>query len=115
MTEMKFATNGATAENDKPIKVKAQDVHVYYGQKHAIKGVNIDIRQNDVVAFIGPSGCGKSTFLRTINRMNDTVDGCRVQGLITLDGQNIYDRTIVVVQLRARLGMVFQKPNQLPK
>ncbi|HEY9538822.1 MAG TPA: phosphate ABC transporter ATP-binding protein PstB [Kiloniellaceae bacterium] len=96
-------------------RVAAHDVNVYYGDNHALKHVDIDIHKNEVVAFIGPSGCGKSTFLRCINRMNDVIEGCRVTGEITLDGHDIYTREIDVVQLRARVGMVFQKPNPFPK
>jgi len=101
-----------TVEN--PV-VTARHVDVYYGEKHAIKDVSLDIGRNAVIALIGPSGCGKSTFLRSINRMNDTIDSARVTGTITLDGQDIYDRRQDVVQLRARVGMVFQKPNPFPK
>jgi phosphate transport system ATP-binding protein len=97
------------------IKIVAKDVNVYYGEKHAIKHLSIDIPDRAVSAFIGPSGCGKSTFLRSINRMNDTIVGCRVTGDILVDGKNIYDRDLDVVQLRARVGMVFQKPNPFPK
>ena len=93
----------------------ARGVHVHYGEKHAIRDVSIDIGRNAVIAFIGPSGCGKSTFLRCLNRMNDTIEGARVTGRITLDGRDIYDRRQDVVQLRARVGMVFQKPNPFPK
>ncbi|MDA0368360.1 MAG: phosphate ABC transporter ATP-binding protein PstB [Proteobacteria bacterium] len=93
----------------------AKDVNVYYGAAHAIKNVTIDIAANEVTAFIGPSGCGKSTFLRSINRMNDTIDICRVTGLIQIDDFDIYDPKVDVVQLRARVGMVFQKPNPFPK
>ena len=96
-------------------KMRAQDVRVFYGETQAIKGVSVDIMQNEVIAFIGPSGCGKSTFLRTLNRMNDTIDGCRVEGSITLDDGDIYDPSLDVVLLRARVGMVFQKPNPFPK
>ncbi len=96
-------------------KIVAKDVNVYYGEKHAIKNLSIDIPDRAVSAFIGPSGCGKSTFLRSINRMNDTVVGCRVTGDIRVDGKDIYDRDLDVVQLRARVGMVFQKPNPFPK
>ena len=96
-------------------KVTARDVNVYYGEKHALKNVSIDIPKNSVMAFIGPSGCGKSTFLRCINRMNDTIAAARVTGTIEIDGQDIYDRSLDVVQLRARVGMVFQKPNPFPK
>ena len=96
-------------------KITAHDVNVFYGDKQAIDGVSIDIDQEDVTAFIGPSGCGKSTFLRTLNRMNDTVPSARVQGDIRLDGEDIYSKDMDVVQLRARVGMVFQKPNPFPK
>jgi phosphate transport system ATP-binding protein len=96
-------------------KMTARDVRVFYGQKEAIKGVSIDVDMDHVTAFIGPSGCGKSTFLRTLNRMNDTVASARVEGTITLDGEDIYASGMDVVQLRARVGMVFQKPNPFPK
>jgi phosphate transport system ATP-binding protein len=96
-------------------KMTARHVNVYYGDKKAISDVSIDVDMDNVTAFIGPSGCGKSTFLRTLNRMNDTIDGCRVTGNITLDDQDIYSPTIDVVELRARVGMVFQKPNPFPK
>jgi phosphate transport system ATP-binding protein len=96
-------------------KISARSVNIYYGDKHAIKNLSIDIPDRSVTAFIGPSGCGKSTFLRSINRMNDTIPSCRVTGDIVVDGQNIYDRDIDVVELRARIGMVFQKPNPFPK
>jgi phosphate transport system ATP-binding protein len=92
-----------------------RDVDVFYGDKHAIKKVSIDIARKQVLAMIGPSGCGKSTFLRCLNRMNDTIVGARVEGQITLDGQDIHDKRQDVVQLRARVGMVFQKPNPFPK
>jgi len=97
------------------VKVSAQNVNVYYGEKHAIKGVSINIPERSVTAFIGPSGCGKSTFLRSINRMNDTIDGCRVTGEILLDKMDVYSPELDVVELRARVGMVFQKPNPFPK
>ena len=96
-------------------KIAARDVSVFYGDKRAIDHVSIDIPNDYVTAFIGPSGCGKSTFLRTLNRMNDTIAGARVEGQITLDGQDIYTSGMDVVQLRARVGMVFQKPNPFPK
>ncbi len=99
----------------KDVKITAKDVQVYYGDAQAIKDVSVDILDKTVTAFIGPSGCGKSTFLRCINRMNDTIDICRVEGKIMLDGEDIYDRSIDPVQLRARVGMVFQKPNPFPK
>jgi phosphate transport system ATP-binding protein len=93
----------------------ARDVNVHYGEKRAIQDVNIDIARNQVLAMIGPSGCGKSTFLRCLNRMNDTIEGARVSGLISMEGSDIYDKRKDVVQLRARIGMVFQKPNPFPK
>ncbi|QFI64993.1 Phosphate transport ATP-binding protein PstB [Sinorhizobium alkalisoli] len=96
-------------------KVSARGVQVYYGDKHAIKDVAIEIHPRSVTAFIGPSGCGKSTFLRCINRMNDTISSCRVEGHIAIDGEDIYDPKVDPVQLRAKVGMVFQKPNPFPK
>jgi phosphate transport system ATP-binding protein len=96
-------------------KMTARDVSVFYGEKQAVKNVSIDISMDKVTAFIGPSGCGKSTFLRTLNRMNDTIPSARVEGAITLDGDDIYSSDMDVVQLRARVGMVFQKPNPFPK
>ncbi|WP_440657370.1 phosphate ABC transporter ATP-binding protein PstB, partial [Ensifer adhaerens] len=101
--------------NTVPYKMIGKDVSVYYGEKRALFDVNLNIRENTVTALIGPSGCGKSTFLRTLNRMNDTIENCRVTGKITLDEDDIYDPTIDVVELRARVGMVFQKPNPFPK
>ena len=98
-----------------PFKMTGKDVSVYYGAKRALYDVNLDVRKNNVTALIGPSGCGKSTFLRCLNRMNDTIDSCRVEGRIALDGSDIYDPSIDVVELRARVGMVFQKPNPFPK
>ena len=100
---------------DQDNKISARDVNVHYGDTHAIKNVDVDIPDKTVTAFIGPSGCGKSTFLRCFNRMNDTIEICRVTGDIRLEDQNIYDRRIDPVQLRARVGMVFQKPNPFPK
>jgi phosphate transport system ATP-binding protein len=97
------------------IKISARDVQVYYGDNHAIKDVSIDIEDKTVTAFIGPSGCGKSTFLRCLNRMNDTIDICKVTGSIRIDDEDIYDRRVDPVQLRAKVGMVFQKPNPFPK
>ena len=96
-------------------KMTARGVNVFYGAKQAIDGVSMEIETDRVTAFIGPSGCGKSTFLRTLNRMNDTVAGARVEGDIRLDGEDIYAPGMDVVQLRARVGMVFQKPNPFPK
>ena len=97
------------------IKIEARDVDVYYADNHAIKSVNVDVQDKTVTAFIGPSGCGKSTFLRCLNRMNDTIDICRIEGSIKLDAEDIYDRRVDPVQLRAKVGMVFQKPNPFPK
>ena len=97
------------------VKISTSDVHVYYGEAEAIKGIDLNIYENEVIAFIGPSGCGKSTFLRTLNRMNDTIDSCRITGQVMLDNQNIYDPNLDVVLLRAEVGMVFQKPNPFPK
>ena len=96
-------------------KMTARNVNVFYGTKKAIDDVSIDVDRENVTAFIGPSGCGKSTFLRTLNRMNDTIPSARVEGAIELDGENIYSPAMDVVQLRARVGMVFQKPNPFPK
>ena len=93
----------------------ARNVDVFYGEKHAIINVGLDVGLNQVVAMIGPSGCGKSTFLRCLNRMNDTIESCRVTGTVTLDGQDIYAKHVDVVPLRARVGIVFQKPNPFPK
>ena len=96
-------------------RMTCRDVDVFYGDAQAIKKVSIDVGCNEVLAMIGPSGCGKSTFIRCLNRMNDTVASCRVEGEINLDGSNIYHPSIDVVPLRARVGMVFQKPNPFPK
>ena len=100
---------------DEDIKITAKGVDVFYGDTHAIKDVDVNIQNRAVTAFIGPSGCGKSTFLRCINRMNDTIDICRITGDMHLDGQDIYAKDVDPVQLRARVGMVFQKPNPFPK
>jgi phosphate transport system ATP-binding protein len=97
------------------VKIAARGVDVFYGTSHAIKKVDVDILDRTVTAFIGPSGCGKSTFLRCLNRMNDTIPNCRVTGSILLDNGDIYDPAVDPVQLRARVGMVFQKPNPFPK
>ena len=96
-------------------RLLCRNVNVHYGLAHAIRNVSLDIGRNEVLAMIGPSGCGKSTFLRCLNRMNDTIDHCRVTGEILLDGQDIYAGDIDVVPLRAQVGMVFQKPNPFPK
>jgi len=97
------------------IKMRGLDVKVFYGEKEALHGITLDIPENRVTALIGPSGCGKSTFLRCLNRMNDTIEGARVTGKILLDEEDIYDPSVDVVELRARVGMVFQKPNPFPK
>jgi phosphate transport system ATP-binding protein len=96
-------------------KMSMRNVDVFYGDKQAIFNVNVDVGQHEVIAMIGPSGCGKSTFLRSINRMNDTVESCKVTGQLTLDGEDIYSTKMDPVALRARVGMVFQKPNPFPK
>jgi len=103
-----------TVENP---KMRCEEVSVYYdnGASKAINAVSLDIGSNEVISMIGPSGCGKSTFIRCLNRMNDTIDGCRVEGRIFLEGKNIYDKDVDVVPLRAQIGMVFQKPNPFPK
>jgi phosphate transport system ATP-binding protein len=108
-----MTTVGTVTTEDPLITCRAVDV--FYGEKQAIRNVSIDIARKQVLAMIGPSGCGKSTFLRCINRMNDTIPGARVRGEIAIDGQDIYDKNMDVVQLRARIGMVFQKPNPFPK
>ena len=95
-------------------KIVMKDLNLYYGDFHALKGINMEIPANKVTAFIGPSGCGKSTCLKTLNRMNDLVDNCKITGLVTLDGEDIYDPRTDVTLLRRRAGMVFQKPNPFP-
>lgn len=102
-------------QENSSITVKARSVEVFYGDTQAIKGIDLDVHTNEVLSFIGPSGCGKSTFLRCLNRMNDTIDNCRVTGSIELDGNDIYHPSVDEVLLRARVGMVFQKPNPFPK
>ncbi len=96
------------------IKVKVENLNLYYGENHALKDVNMDIQENAVTAFIGPSGCGKSTFLKTLNRMNDLVDGVRIEGKVLLDGEDIYDPAVDTTILRKKIGMVFQQPNPFP-
>lgn len=96
-------------------KMVTHDLKVSYGKKAALLGVSLGIRENEVTSLIGPSGCGKSTYIRCLNRMNDTIDGCRVEGSVLLDGNDIYDVNRDVVQLRTKVGMVFQKPNPFPK
>ena len=115
---MDQAVVNTAAEQQEPVpasKISARNVDVAYSGKQALFGVDLEIPENRVTALIGPSGCGKSTFLRCINRMNDVIEGCTVDGNITMDGQDIYDAELDVVQLRARVGMVFQKPNPFPK
>ncbi|WP_302273892.1 phosphate ABC transporter ATP-binding protein PstB [Alistipes ihumii] len=97
------------------INISAKDVNFYYGSFHALKNITLDIERNTVTAFIGPSGCGKSTFLRLLNRMNDLIEGTRLSGEIRIDGEDIYGRDVEVVELRKKVGMVFQKPNPFPK
>ncbi|MDR0658764.1 MAG: phosphate ABC transporter ATP-binding protein PstB [Mediterranea sp.] len=97
------------------ISIDTREVNFYYGDFHALKNINMEIGSNSVTAFIGPSGCGKSTFLRLLNRMNDLIDGIRLTGEIYIDGRNIYEKDIEVVELRKKVGMVFQKPNPFPK
>ncbi len=114
-TEMPNVMQTAPLAADHPMKITARGLNVYYGEKQALKDVNIDIPERMVSALIGPSGCGKSTFLRCLNRMNDVVDVCRVEGQLELDGEDIYAPGVDVVHLRARVGIVFQKPNPFPK
>ena len=110
-----MAPNNTAATSQIDPVVVCKNVNVFYGDKQAINDISLDIMPKTITAFIGPSGCGKSTFLRTLNRMNDTIDGCRVEGEILIDDTNIYHPDIDVVPLRARVGMVFQKPNPFPK
>jgi phosphate transport system ATP-binding protein len=110
--ESRQTVGDATLQNP---RMTCREVNVYYGDNHAIRNVSLDIGRNEVIAMIGPSGCGKSTFLRCLNRMNDTIEDCRITGKITLDGVDIYDPKVDVVPLRAQVGMVFQKPNPFPK
>ena len=95
-------------------KIEAKNVNLYYGTKHALKDVSLDIKKNKITAFIGPSGCGKSTFLKTLNRMNDYVDNCKIEGTILLDDENVYDEKVDTTVLRKKVGMVFQQPNPFP-
>src|ERR1043165_9072730 len=111
----KAVSGKMSAGANEAIKMRGDKVTVHYGPKQALFDVDLDVRENQVTALIGPSGCGKSTFLRCLNRMNDTIDSARVTGKITLDSEDIYDKAIDVVELRARVGMVFQKPNPFPK
>jgi len=104
----------SVAETSTRSKISAKDIQFYYGQFQALKGISLEISANMVTALIGPSGCGKSTFLRCINRMNDLIDGTRLEGTVEIDGENIYDKSVDVVELRKEVGMVFQKPNPFP-
>jgi len=123
VTAMDAATPGMTGPADnssatpmsRAAKFAARGVDVVYGNKQALFGIDLDIRQYEVTSLIGPSGCGKSTFIRCLNRMNDIIEGCKVTGTITLDGEDIHSKKMDVVLLRARVGMVFQKPNPFPK
>ncbi|MEQ8666759.1 MAG: phosphate ABC transporter ATP-binding protein PstB [Rhodospirillales bacterium] len=114
-TEITGTAPPADDRSNQPVAFKTRDVCVFYGDKQALFDVDLDINENQVTALIGPSGCGKSTYLRCLNRMNDTIDICRVTGKIELHGGDIYDKAVDVVHLRARVGMVFQKPNPFPK
>ena len=113
----KVAARGGQApvSLDAPVKIGVDKLNFYYGEKRALDGISIEIRSNLVTAFIGPSGCGKSTFLRTLNRMNDIIPATRVEGTVSIDGQSIYESKVDVVQLRRKVGMVFQKSNPFPK
>ena len=104
-----------SAGTSKPAKMTTRDVNVFYGNSQALQNISLDVGVNEVTALIGPSGCGKSTYLRCLNRMNDVIEGCRITGEVKLDDFDIYDPALDVVQLRARVGMVFQKPNPFPK
>ena len=124
MADKNFDVNDqSTVDNEETVgeihvenpRIIAKNVDVHYGDKIAINNVSIDIGKNEVLAMIGPSGCGKSTFLRCLNRMNDTIESCTVKGELYLDKENILDKKIDVVSLRAKVGMVFQKPNPFPK
>ena len=95
-------------------KISVSNLNLYYGQNHALKSVNMEIPENEITAFIGPSGCGKSTFLKTLNRMNDLVEGVRIEGKVVLDGEDIYYQTVDTTLLRKKVGMVFQQPNPFP-
>ncbi len=107
-------TNGAAAAPERPVKMEARDVNLHYGAKQALKGISLKMDTNAITAFIGPSGCGKSTFLRCLNRMNDLIENVRIEGHVMLEGQDVYAKNVDVVELRQRVGMVFQKPNPFP-
>jgi len=112
---MLMNSTDSTVSTGHPTKVVARGVKVFYGAAEALHGVDLDVKANEVTSLIGPSGCGKSTFLRCLNRMNDVIDGCRIEGSILLDGDDIYSSAVDPVLLRQRVGMVFQKPNPFPK
>jgi len=116
---MQFSSLGRAAQHlnlaDETPCIEVQDMHLYYGETEALKGISMQIPKKRITAFIGPSGCGKSTLLRSFNRMNDLVDGVRIEGKVTLDGHDIYGKDVDVADLRRRVGMVFQKPNPFPK
>jgi len=109
-----FKTVGSI-NSSKDVVMSVKDCNVFYGENQALKNINLEVGKSEVIALIGPSGCGKSTFLRCLNRLNDTIDSCRVTGEFSLEGENIYSGDMDVVLLRARVGMVFQKPNPFPK
>ncbi|MCW8835124.1 MAG: phosphate ABC transporter ATP-binding protein PstB [Rhodospirillales bacterium] len=115
VTTRSRATSAEGDDSDRPVAIRTEGLNVFYGDKQALFDVGLEIPSARVTALIGPSGCGKSTYIRCLNRMNDIIDICRVEGRITLDGEDIYDRDMDVVELRARVGMVFQKPNPFPK
>ncbi len=106
---------GGSASEDKSVKITSRDLKLWYGQKQALSGVNLDIYEKKITAFIGPSGCGKSTYLRCLNRMNDLIGSVRIEGKIEIDGHDIYAPEVDVVSVRKRVGMVFQQPNPFPK
>ncbi len=111
----KYGKGNMSTTEEQQAKIQVENLKLWYGQAEALHGITLDIPTNSVTAFIGPSGCGKSTLLRTLNRMNDRIRGCRIEGNVLLDGKNIYDTDVDVVQLRTHVGMVFQKPNPFPK
>ncbi len=114
-TEVPPAGDVQSIPAEKPIKIRTRDINMYYGESRALKDISLDVRANEVTALIGPSGCGKSTYLRLFNRMNDLIEGVRIEGAIVIDGRNIYDKSVDVVELRKRIGMIFQKSNPFPK
>ena len=115
VTAQKSAARAADGAATPNVKVEVRGLNLWYGETQALQGIDIDIYEREVTALIGPSGCGKSTYLRCLNRMNDLIPGVRIQGKVELDGQDIYDPQVDVVQLRSHVGMVFQKPNPFPK